>query len=105
MNNFWSGFEKRGSGWSTAAELGGLGVLAVPSIQKLRGKPMDEDLAAKMEILGLGTLAAPYLGHLAHQGGGKLWEKVAPKVVPKAESGINGLKGIFKKHIQPHMKG
>ena len=102
MNNFWSGFEKRASGWSTAAELGGLGVLAVPSIQKLRGHPMDEDTAAKMEVLGLGTLAAPYLGSMAREGAGKAWGKLGPKVVPKAEK---GMKGFFKKHIQPHMKG
>jgi len=101
-SSFWSGFEKRASGWSTAAELGGLGVLAVPSIQKLRGHPMDEDTAAKMEILGLGTLAAPYLGSMARTGAGKAWDKLGPKVVPKAEK---GLKGFFKKHIQPHMKG
>ena len=102
MNSFWDGFEKRASGWSTAAELGGLGVLAVPSIQKLRGHPMDEDTAAKMEVLGLGTLAAPYLGSMARTGAGKAWGKLGPKVVPKAE---NGLKGFLKKHIQPHMKG
>lgn len=102
MNSFWDGFEKRASGWGTAAELGGLGVLAVPSIQKLRGHPMDEDTAAKMEILGLGTLAAPYLGSMARTGAGKAWSKLGPKVVPKAEK---GMKGFFKKHIQPHMKG
>lgn len=102
MNNFWSGFEKRASGWSTAAELGGLGVLAVPSIQKLRGHPMDEDTAAKLEVLGLGTLASPYLGSMAREGAGKAWSKLGPKVIPKAEK---GMKGFFKKHIEPHMKG
>lgn len=66
MNNFWQGFTKRASGpWETAAELGGLGILAVPSIQKLRDKPVNEDTAAKMEIAGLGTLAAPYLANIA----------------------------------------
>jgi hypothetical protein len=65
MNNFWSGFEKRASGWGTAAELGGLGTLAIPSIQELRGKPMDEKTKARLEVLGLGTLAAPYAGQVA----------------------------------------
>lgn len=65
MNNFWSGFEKRSSGWGTAAELGGLGTLAIPSIQELRGKPMDEKTKAGLEVLGLGTLAAPYAGSVA----------------------------------------
>jgi len=102
MNNFWMGFEKRSSGWSTAAELGGLGVLAVPSIQKLRGKPMDENTAAAMEVAGLGTLAAPYLARMAHTGAGKAWDKIGPKVVPKADKGV---KDFYNKHIAPHMKG
>jgi hypothetical protein len=68
MNNFWSGFEKRASGLSTAAELGGLGTLAIPSIQELRGKPMDEKTKARLEVLGLGTLAAPYAAPYARKG-------------------------------------
>lgn len=64
-SSFWSGFEKRASGWGTAAELGGLGTLAIPSIQELRGKPMDEKTKARLEVLGLGTLAAPYAGQVA----------------------------------------
>lgn len=65
MESFWEGFDKRASGFSTAAELGGLGILAAPSVQDLRGKSMDKDTKAKMEILGLGTLAAPYVGEVA----------------------------------------
>lgn len=61
MESFWNGFEKRASGWGTAAELGGLGTLAIPSIQHLRGKPMSENTKSKLEIAGLGTLAAPYI--------------------------------------------
>jgi len=67
MNNFWSGFEKRASGLSTSVELAGLGTLAVPSIQRLRGKPMDENDTAKLEVLGLGTLAAPYAAPYARK--------------------------------------
>lgn len=62
---FWLGFEKKAN---IAAELGGLGLLAVPSIQNLRGKPMNEHTKDKFELAGLGTLAAPY----AVQGAKKL---------------------------------
>lgn len=64
MHNFWSGFQKRGSGLSTAAELGGLGILAVPSIQDLRDKPMGNKTKAALEVAGLGTLAAPYVSEI-----------------------------------------
>ncbi len=47
-------------------ELAGLGVLAKPSIDRLRGKKVDEHKAAKQEIAGLGILAAPSAIHLAH---------------------------------------
>jgi hypothetical protein len=69
MEKFWSGFIKKAS---TASELAGLGMLAVPSVQHLRGKPMKEDTTAKMEIAGLGTLAAPY----AWSAGKKLLRKI-----------------------------
>lgn len=55
---FWKGFEKKAG---AAAELAGLGMLAVPSIQSLRGKPMEEHTKDKFELAGLGTLAAPYV--------------------------------------------
>jgi len=98
MENFWTGFEKEAANARAIAEVGGLGVLALPSIQKLRGKPMNEDTAAKLEVLGLGTLAAPELHHL----GGAAWKKIAPKLVPKAQGGI---KNFVKKHIEPYTKG
>ena len=58
---FWSGFEKQAN---AAAELAGLGMLAVPSIQGLRGKPMKEKHKDALEVAGLGTLAAPYVHSL-----------------------------------------
>jgi hypothetical protein len=61
MDEFWNGFEKRANAWSHAAELGGLGILAAPSVQELRHKPMSEKKKAIYETVGLGTLAAPYL--------------------------------------------
>jgi hypothetical protein len=65
---FWDGFTKRAN---AAAELAGLGLLAVPSIQSLRGKPVKEKTKDIMEIAGLGTLAAPYV----HQIGKSLLPK------------------------------
>jgi len=56
---FWEGFEKQGSAFGHAAELGGLGILAAPSVQKLRGKAMGEKAEHKTELAGLGVLAAP----------------------------------------------
>jgi hypothetical protein len=50
---------------SAAAELSGLGMLAVPSIQELRGKEQNEKSKAKWEVAGLGTLAAPYVHEMA----------------------------------------
>ena len=58
---FWQGFEKKAN---HAAEVAGLGLLAIPSIQHLRGKPMSEDTAHKIELGGLGILAAPSVAHL-----------------------------------------
>jgi len=65
---FWGAFEKKAN---AAAELAGLGMLAVPSIQHLRGKPLKESTTHKLEIAGLGTLAAPY----AWSAGKKLFSK------------------------------
>jgi len=63
MSAFWVGFNKRAedkTDWgTTATEIGGLGTLAVPSIQHLRGKHMPEGRGHKYELAGLGILAAP----------------------------------------------
>jgi len=45
--------------WGHAAEIAGLGVLARPSINHLRGKEMSEKSKALHEVGGLGILAAP----------------------------------------------
>lgn len=58
MKSFWNGFEKKAN---AAAELAGLGMLAVPSVQSLRGRPMKEKHKDMLEVAGLGTLAAPYV--------------------------------------------
>ena len=54
-------FPKLASGgmWGHAAELAGLGILARPAINHLRGKEMSEKSKALHEVGGLGILAAP----------------------------------------------
>lgn len=61
MEKFWEGFEKKASAWGHAAEIGGLGILALPSIRSLKGKPMKEKHKDLAEVAGLGILAMPYL--------------------------------------------
>ena len=65
MNKFFEGFEKKAGLGAHTAEIAGLGLLAVPSIQALRKKPVGEKKTHQYELAGLGTLAAPsayYLG-------------------------------------------
>lgn len=57
MDKFWQSFEKRAN---AGAELAGLGMLAIPSIQHLRGKPLKDKHTHMLEVAGLSTLAAPY---------------------------------------------
>lgn len=49
------------------AELAGLGVLAKPSIQHLRGKQTTKSSDHAHEVAGLGILAAPSAIELGHQ--------------------------------------
>lgn len=51
-----------------AAEVAGLGILAAPSVQRLRGKPMAKRREAGTEVAGLGLLAAPSAYHLLKRG-------------------------------------
>lgn len=50
-----------------AAELAGLGILAAPSIQHFRGKPMSDRKSHAVNAVGLGVLAAPSLLALARR--------------------------------------
>ena len=59
LETFFEGFQKRANALSHAVELGGLGLLARPSIAKARGKPMSQKSEAHNEMAGLGVLAAP----------------------------------------------
>jgi hypothetical protein len=49
--------------WAHGAELAGLGMLAAPTIQKMRGKPMKDKNKDRAEVAGLGVLAAPSVAH------------------------------------------
>jgi chorismate mutase len=62
-------------------EVAGLGVLAVPSVQSLRGKHMNEKTKDMYEIGGLGMLAAPS----AYHAGKSLFQKAAPIVSKLAD--------------------
>lgn len=62
------GMPKTGSAWAHAAELGGLGILAAPSVQHLRGKEMSEKNKSRAELGGLGVLAAPTAAVVAKKG-------------------------------------
>lgn len=61
LDSFVDEFEKiaGGDNWHHAAELVGLGTLAIPTIQKMRGKKMSEGASHAAELGGLGILAAP----------------------------------------------
>ncbi len=56
--------------WLHGAEIGGLGVLARPSVQALRRKDTSphERSAAKHELAGLGILAVPSAYEVAKAG-------------------------------------
>jgi len=73
------GFGSRAANWigrhkehlTHGAELAGLGILGVPSAQKLRKirsaeTSPEEKRTAKYELAGLGVLAAPSAIHLGH---------------------------------------
>jgi len=70
---FWEGFEKRGSNLTHLAEIGGLGILAAPSIMELSGKKVSPKAYHAAEIIGLGTLMAPSLSYM----GSKMRRRIA----------------------------
>jgi len=53
------GSAERSPVWHDVAEIGGLGLLAAPSVADLAGDPWKEKNKALAEIAGLGILAAP----------------------------------------------
>lgn len=88
---------KISSGWEHAAELGGLGLLAAPSVGHLRGKEWSEKNKSKAEVAGLGILAAPTAYKVMKSGVNKL-RGVAPSIMKHASVGLaDGALGLFKK--------
>jgi len=86
MQNFWHGFEKRGSALLHAAELAGLGTLAVPSTEDLLNKNTtpEQKRKAKYEDIGLGILAVPS-AYAAGKGTYEFGKKYGPKAVGLAK--------------------
>lgn len=74
---------KHASGLDHAIELAGLGILARPSVNALRGKPMTEHASHVHEVAGLGVLAAPSAVHMA-QGA---WHKGRQMLASRAMAG------------------
>lgn len=72
-----------------AMELGGLGILAYPTIAKKMGKHVDEKTHDNAELAGLGTLAMPYL-HDAAGYAMKKFTKRASVALRAAAAGATG---------------
>lgn len=99
LYGFFDELEKTATGaFGHGVELAGLGVLAKPSIDRLRKKEVDEHKAAKHEVAGLGILAAPSALHLAHSAYKKM--RGIPKVasIPNPAA-LRGRAGVLTKNI------
>lgn len=86
--------KKVASAWAHAAELGGLGILAAPSVQHLRGKEMSEKNKSRAEVAGLGVLAAPTAIGVAKKGLGML--KKVKKASLKKQAALFGIGAGFR---------
>lgn len=69
---FFKGFYKKAGMGTHLAETAGLGLLMVPSLNYMSGKPLKNKTTHKLEVAGLSTLAAPsvinLLGRLMRRG-------------------------------------
>lgn len=74
FSSFSNELEKISSKWEHAAEIGGLGILAAPTIADMAGHPMSKKWKDRSELAGLGVLAGPAAKHLVK---GASVEKVA----------------------------
>lgn len=89
-----------------AAELAGLGILARPSIRKLRGKEQSEKSTHIHEAVGLGTLAAPSAIELGKKGLSALRKVKKAAVTPTGLGQLKGraagiVEGVAKKVVAP----
>src|SRR5512144_454582 len=83
-----------------ATELAGLGILAKPSIDKIRGKEVDERKAAKYETAGLGVLALPSAVELAHKAVTKMKKATVNPAALRGRAAV--LSGQLAKATTPH---
>ncbi len=77
-----------------ALDMAGLGMLAAPTVQKMRGKPMSDKNKDRMELGGLGVL------------GGSVAAEHAGDALKAGRSGLAKLKNFasrFPKHAGPSM--
>lgn len=68
IDKYMKRMHKQASTASHAIELLGLGTLAAPSVHELRGKKVNEKTKAMAETAGLGILAAPSMYELSKKG-------------------------------------
>lgn len=85
--------KKQASAADHALDVAGLGALAIPTIQKMRGKPMSEKNTHRAEIGGLGVLAAHPTYELAKKGLSKL-----KPVLSKIKKAAGPMSAMMKMH-------
>lgn len=88
------GKEKKSGLGAGALDVAGLGALAAPTIQHMRGKPMSDKAKNRTELLGLGTLGASVAAE--HAG----------DVAKAGKAGLSKLRGLVSKmpkHAAPTM--
>lgn len=83
--SFYDELEKIAGLGAGAADIAGLGMLAAPTIQKMRGKPMSEKGKDRAELAGLGVL------------GGSVVAEHSKELKSAAKSGFSKLKGMASK--------
>ena len=96
--SFQDELEKIASLSAGALDMGGLGLLAAPTIQKMRGKPMSEKNKDRAELGGLGVLGASVAAE--HAPALKAGLKAGAL---KARAGVGKVLKLMPKHAAPSM--
>lgn len=94
MLSFQDELEKIAGLGAGALDLAGLGMLAAPTVQKMRGKPMSDKNSHRTELAGLGVL------------GGSVVAEHAGDALKAGKSGLSKLRGLaskMPKHAAPSM--
>ena len=76
-----------------ALDVAGLGMLAAPTVQKMRGKPMSDKNKDRTELAGLGVLGGSVAAEHAHDAKKFVASKL-PKAQALASRGFQNLKGL-----------